>query len=249
MPGFIAKKLCPELVIVKLNFSKYRQVGEEVRQILEEYDPDFCPMGLDESYLDLTEYVTSRLSASDQKGTSAAEEDITSGRSCDASAVIPLPLIMDTKEREDCSNGYDMQQIQELPTGQHDTAPSTHTCREDLLTRLSPKKFEDEDLAASDCLELPLAYWECAQAIVEEIRTRIFEKTALTASAGIAPNKMLAKVASDMNKPNGQYFVMPTREGVLDFVQKLPIRKVGIVHFSPRSMYVIVKYDVVVVVM
>ena len=57
MPGFIAKKLCPKLVIVKTNFAKYRAVSKEVQEIVAQYDPGFSPMGLDESYLDLTDYV------------------------------------------------------------------------------------------------------------------------------------------------------------------------------------------------
>lgn len=57
MPGFIAKKLCPKLVIVKTNFDKYRAVSKEVQEIVAQYDPHFSPMGLDESYLDLTDYV------------------------------------------------------------------------------------------------------------------------------------------------------------------------------------------------
>ncbi|MCB1076562.1 MAG: DNA polymerase IV [Verrucomicrobiae bacterium] len=60
--------------------------------------------------------------------------------------------------------------------------------------------------------------------IAGEIRTRIRETTGLTASAGIAPNKFLAKVASDWNKPDGQYEVTP--EGVADFVRALPIEKI-----------------------
>jgi DNA polymerase-4 len=48
-----------------------------------------------------------------------------------------------------------------------------------------------------------------ATAIASEIRAAIFEETALTASAGIAPNKFLAKIASDWNKPNGQFVVKP----------------------------------------
>jgi len=42
-----------------------------------------------------------------------------------------------------------------------------------------------------------------ATLVAEEIRSRIFQDTQLTASAGVAPNKFLAKVASDFNKPNG----------------------------------------------
>ena len=57
MPGFIAKKLCPDLVIVKTNFDKYRAVSKQIQEIMAQYDPHFSPMGLDESYLDLTDYV------------------------------------------------------------------------------------------------------------------------------------------------------------------------------------------------
>ena len=57
MPGFIARKLCPDLVIVPLHFDKYKAVSAEIRDIFREYDPNFSPMSLDEAYLDLTEYL------------------------------------------------------------------------------------------------------------------------------------------------------------------------------------------------
>ncbi|TNN74279.1 DNA polymerase kappa [Liparis tanakae] len=59
------------------------------------------------------------------------------------------------------------------------------------------------------------------------MRFRIEQKTMLTASAGIAPNTMLAKVCSDKNKPNGQYRLPSTREAVMEFVKNLPVRKVS----------------------
>ena len=46
MPGFIGKKLCPQLKIVPTNFDKYRAVSAQVRQVFSEYDRDFCPMSL-----------------------------------------------------------------------------------------------------------------------------------------------------------------------------------------------------------
>ena len=63
-----------------------------------------------------------------------------------------------------------------------------------------------------------------ASEIAKEIRRRIFEITGLTASAGIAANKFLAKVASDWRKPNGQFTVTPDQQ--TDFLKDLPIQKI-----------------------
>lgn len=63
-----------------------------------------------------------------------------------------------------------------------------------------------------------------AASIAAEVRTRIREETGLTASAGIATNKFLAKVASDWRKPDGQFEVM--EEKVDDFMKDLPVRKI-----------------------
>ena len=60
--------------------------------------------------------------------------------------------------------------------------------------------------------------------IAKEIRHKIFKTTQLTASAGIAPNKMLAKIASDWRKPNGQFAVTPDK--VEGFMKNLPVRKI-----------------------
>ncbi len=59
--------------------------------------------------------------------------------------------------------------------------------------------------------------------IAEAIRARIYETRQLTASAGIAPNKSLAKIASDWHKPNGQKVITP--EEIDSFMQNLPVRK------------------------
>lgn len=63
-----------------------------------------------------------------------------------------------------------------------------------------------------------------ATRIAEAIRQEIFELTGLTASAGIAPVKFLAKVASDLNKPNGQYVITPKM--ISPFVHTLPLTKI-----------------------
>jgi DNA polymerase IV len=64
---------------------------------------------------------------------------------------------------------------------------------------------------------------ETATAIAKEIRQKIFERTQLTASAGISYNKFLAKIASEMNKPDGLSIVPPSK--ALQILEELPIGK------------------------
>ncbi|QNH14170.1 DNA polymerase IV [Xanthomonas sp. SI] len=63
-----------------------------------------------------------------------------------------------------------------------------------------------------------------ATEIAQTIRAQIREETALTASAGIAPNKFLAKIASDWRKPDGQFVIRPHQ--VEAFLTPLPVSKV-----------------------
>jgi len=60
--------------------------------------------------------------------------------------------------------------------------------------------------------------------LAQVIRDSIFQKTKLTSSAGIGPNKLIAKIASAMRKPNGQLEV--TSEQVPAFMQRLPVREI-----------------------
>jgi len=62
-----------------------------------------------------------------------------------------------------------------------------------------------------------------AEHIAREIKRRIRERTGLTASVGVAPNKLVAKIASDLRKPDGLVVVRP--EEVRPLLDPLPIRK------------------------
>jgi DNA polymerase kappa len=56
MAGFVADKLCPNLIHLPLNFEKYTAKAKEVRAVLEQYDPRFESASIDEAYLNITEY-------------------------------------------------------------------------------------------------------------------------------------------------------------------------------------------------
>ncbi|NWV22002.1 POLK polymerase, partial [Origma solitaria] len=195
MPGFIAKRLCPHLTIVPLNFEKYGKVSKEVRKILAEYDPNFMPMGLDEAYLNITEHLEERLNWPEDRRRFFFNTENTTGIEKD-----------------------DMNMPAEFNKGEVSSSPVLFEDNTSLM---------DGDLKQGcQSVENSLVFGTSAEEVVKEIRFRIEQKTQLTASAGIAPNTMLAKMCSDCNKPNGQYRISPERQAVLDFLKDLPIRKV-----------------------
>ncbi|VDO67598.1 unnamed protein product [Heligmosomoides polygyrus] len=177
MPGFIAKKLCPQLEVVSGNFSKYRKESRIFEAIFAEYDEDLSMGSLDEAYLDISAYATARTK-----------------RRYGGECICRLPLLA-------------------LADQEGQEATSTETCDKCGKQR---KVFEDD-------VEFGIGRAE----IVREIRFRVEQATGLTCSAGIAPNFMLAKICSDMNKPNGQYELANSYEAVMDFLRELPIRKVS----------------------
>ncbi len=71
---------------------------------------------------------------------------------------------------------------------------------------------------------LDVSHYQSASHVAKSIRSAIWETCHLTASAGIAPNKFLAKVASDWRKPNGQFTIAPSQ--VDDFVKELSVKKI-----------------------
>ncbi|KAJ3507630.1 hypothetical protein NLJ89_g6194 [Agrocybe chaxingu] len=136
---FIAKKLCPDLIFLPNRFSRYLEMSKKIMDIFHRYDPDMCPAGCDEGYLNITPYC------------------------------------------------------------------------------------EEHSMAAEDC--------------VREMRETVFRETQLTVSAGIAPNKMLAKICSDKNKPNGQFQLEFKPEAIKAFMHDLSIRKVpGIGRVNERML-------------
>ncbi len=86
--------------------------------------------------------------------------------------------------------------------------------------KIEPLSLDEAYLDVSDCT----LFSGSATLIAEDIRRAIFTETQLTASAGVAPCKFVAKIASDENKPNGICVVTP--ETLDAFVVKLPLGKI-----------------------
>ena len=124
MPTVTALRICPELVVLPVNFAKYKQVSRQIHEIFCRYSDLVEPLALDEAYLEVT-------------------------------------------------NSHQ----------EHGSATL----------------------------------------IAQKIRHEIWQELQLTASAGVAPNKFLAKIASGWNKPNGLFVITPDK--IASFIAELPVSK------------------------
>lgn len=189
MPGFVAKKLCPQLVFVKTHFEKYKRVAEQVRAILSVYDPGFVAMSLDEAALDVTQYIRNH---------HAALRAELREREAKASAGGPDAL-SNAKEYE-CTDG------------------SSGSCETQTHAGL---QCEFAGQSEAECLESG----RLGALIADKIRSAIRDKTQLTASAGVGPSRTLAKICSDLNKPDGLFHLPTRRDLVFSFLNGLNVRK------------------------
>ncbi|GAA5991851.1 hypothetical protein JCM5350_002724 [Sporobolomyces pararoseus] len=60
---------------------------------------------------------------------------------------------------------------------------------------------------------------------ISRLREEVFSSTGLTVSAGVSPNKALSKICADVNKPNGQFVIDPTREACMEFMKDIRLRR------------------------
>lgn len=92
---------------------------------------------------------------------------------------------------------------------------------QDYTDAIEPLSLDEAylDVSLSTCCQ------GSATRMAEEIRQRVREETELTVSAGVAPNKFLAKVASEWRKPDGLFVIRPHE--VAEFVKSLPVSKIN----------------------
>ena len=122
------------------------------------------------------------------------------------------------------------------------TSVALRKCPDLILLNVNMKKYKEVSIVLREIfnsythlvepLSLDEAYLDVtdvqlhsnsATYIAKAIRNDILLKTGLTASAGIALNKLLAKISSGMNKPNGQYVIKPNE--IDNFIKKLSFKK------------------------
>ena len=109
-----------------------------------------------------------------------------------------------------CSPGYG-----EIP----ERISKIHRIFERYTSLIEPLSLDEAYLDVTECS----LFGGDASAIARAIRDAVRSEVGITISAGIAPNKFLAKIASDWNKPDGQFTV--SRDEVEEFLTDLPVRK------------------------
>lgn len=103
---------------------------------------------------------------------------------------------------------------------------------ERFTNKIEPLSLDEAYLDVTECPQ----FEGSATLIAQEIRRLIFTELKLTASAGVAPNKFLAKIASDWKKPNGQFVVRP--QDVAEFVKDLAVEKIfGVGKVTAQKMH------------
>uniref|UniRef100_A0ABI8A2K5 DNA polymerase kappa n=1 Tax=Felis catus TaxID=9685 RepID=A0ABI8A2K5_FELCA len=162
MPGFIAKRLCPQLTIVPPNFDKYQAVSREVKEILADYDPNFMAMSLDEAYLNITKHLQERQNWPEDK----RKYFIKTGNSLE-----------NDKPGEEV-NKVSEQERSIPPLLFNDIPP-------DLHPQGNPFQANSEEQNNPQILQNAIVFGTSAEEAVKEIRFRIEQKTTLTASAGV----------------------------------------------------------------
>lgn len=106
-----------------------------------------------------------------------------------------------------------------------------HSIFKDYTNLIEPLSLDEAYLDVSNAEQ----FEGSATLIAKDIRRRVREEIGITLSAGVAPNKFLAKIASDWNKPDGQFVITPDK--VERFVSKLAVNKLhGVGKVTAKKM-------------
>ncbi|ORX55477.1 DNA/RNA polymerase [Piromyces finnis] len=122
MPGYIALKLCKNLIIVPTRFERYHELSHQIRNIIANYDPDYCPASIDEVYLNITNFLNDNPNYTPSKVTEELREEIYKQTRLTASAGIAPNICSDMNkpngqtELKNCTDEI-LKFLKDLPIG------------------------------------------------------------------------------------------------------------------------------------
>lgn len=212
MPGFIGCKLCPQLIIVPPNFARYTEVSHQVRDVLSKYDPNYCPVSLDEAYLNLTAHLEERCTFPRQQRTFLCRCSPLSNFHlcrCDLNMTLRDSLVLSKdSEVRPCTKSHEQSTLQGINTlmdGKgipyinnknldtvevHSQNFEDRDCLKTQALGQQTEDFREYQLGACPVCHKPVPEFKVvtfgvdAESAVQEMRCRIEQATGLTASAG-----------------------------------------------------------------
>jgi len=198
MPISRAYRLCPHAVFIRPNMERYKETSRNIMEILASFADSFEPVSIDEAYLD----VTCRVEGYGGDGHSV---DGQGGGGCEEGSGDGENEETDEYMKEDNGDGY----VFKGDRKNEETDEKEGSDRENEPC----KKSEGE------------GRYRSPRALAYAIKKEIFKRERLTCSIGIASSKSVAKIASDMDKPNGITEVPPGGEA--EFLAFLPVDRLS----------------------
>jgi nucleotidyltransferase/DNA polymerase involved in DNA repair len=238
MPTARALRLCPGLKVVSANWSHIRACSKQVMEALAAFGP-LEAMSVDEAYVDVTEALARFIAdgrghsaeegrstgavqapkGPDQRGDSPASAADRAGRTRGARSSAP--------PRDDPAWIATAVAMGALPPrAVRSTAPGRDSAvRSNRRSASSHAPTEGPEPAARSRGDGPAGQpSSIARAFAASVREAVVAATGLPASVGLAPNKGVAKVASDFDKPEGVTVVPPGTEAT--FLAPMPVRAI-----------------------
>jgi nucleotidyltransferase/DNA polymerase involved in DNA repair len=225
MRGKEAREKCPDMILIqvptwhgKADLTLYREAGNSVVKVLSSVSCTVEKASIDEVYLDLTEEVDARLQeAMQDKSGILIEKLIEAASVCMIGGQDEKELQM---HKINIRNGH---------AGSGHSSTENTTTDATSIANILANDVEFGNGISGD--RISFYRWSndkrrlvCGAAIVAELRQLVFERLGFTCSAGIAPNKMLAKIGSGMHKPNKQTLMPSSIVEML--MSKMPISRV-----------------------
>src|ERR1044071_7242027 len=199
MPSVTAGRLCPDGVFIRPRMEDYREESRKIMALVEQTGALVEQVSIDEAYLDVAPAMIPAIPP-------VGSPDRVSERP------LSLPFAFATAAADEGSLSP--------AAGESDGGRGTLAGSEALGAHNACALFSKKDDPAR-VVDIDAALY-AAVPLARELKRRIASERGLTASIGIAANKLLAKLASDFSKPNGLTLI-PERDKVL-FLRPMPVR-------------------------
>ncbi|KAM3568247.1 hypothetical protein VYU27_009625, partial [Nannochloropsis oceanica] len=210
-----ARRRCPELVVVNgEDLTRYRECSELIYDVLKTFTPKLERLGLDETYLDITAIIDAALG---KEGEGGGEEG-GKGEGEEATEVREKTMAASPPPSSSPSS-YTFPP----PSSLSSLVGNLYTPGGGGGGREKGRERERQERQPACCTCGCVERLKAGSHVAQAMRQRLFEELGFTSCAGISNNKMLAKMAGELHKPNAQTTLLPG--DAIPFLSPLPPRR------------------------